>query len=138
MSKALSKREKNVCLWIWGNVPLDTVWVRESRLFKEKMATFDEHVIRWKWPDVDVIQKLKSSDSLADRMLGGRLDEIYGSPAESVWNEERVTDIYENNKQKDGNEKREKTERAGPITGTAESGDKDREEIDGDSPPRGD
>lgn len=41
--KALNKKEIFICEITWGNVPLDVNWVRNSKLFQEKMARFDEY-----------------------------------------------------------------------------------------------
>ena len=92
--KVLSKREKNVCLWIWGNVPTDIDWVRSSKLFQEKMQSFDTHVNRWTWPSVDIINKLLSGNEY-EKILGSRLNEIYGNPTADVVNEQTVKEIFE-------------------------------------------
>jgi len=91
---ALSKREKNVCLWIWGNVPIDVNWVRSSKLFQEKMAAFETHENTWVWPDVDVIRSLLNG-SVKERELGERLNEIYGNPEESRVNVQSVKELFE-------------------------------------------
>lgn len=44
MSKSLTltKIEKFICEIAWGNIPDDITWIRESKLFKEKMQEFEE------------------------------------------------------------------------------------------------
>ena len=42
-TKSLSKEERFVCEMIWGGVPVDVVWVRNSKLFQENLKGF----MRW-------------------------------------------------------------------------------------------
>ncbi len=39
-TKSLSKEEKFVCEMIWGGVPVDVVWVRNSKFFQENLKGF--------------------------------------------------------------------------------------------------
>lgn len=41
-SKPLTKIERFVCEMVWGNVPLDVVWVRESTIFKQGTKRFND------------------------------------------------------------------------------------------------
>ena len=41
-TKGLSKIEKFVCEITWGNIPQDTNWIRNSKLFIGKMKEFEE------------------------------------------------------------------------------------------------
>lgn len=36
----LSKEEKFVCEIIWGGVPVDVIWVKQSKLFIEALENF--------------------------------------------------------------------------------------------------
>jgi hypothetical protein len=38
--KPLNKEEKFVCEMIWGGVPVDVVWVRNSKFFQENLKGF--------------------------------------------------------------------------------------------------
>ena len=41
--KALNKKEVFICEIAWGCVPVDVNWIRNSKLFLETMARFDEY-----------------------------------------------------------------------------------------------
>lgn len=41
-SLTLTKIEKFICEITWGNIPDDITFIRESKLFKEKMSEFEE------------------------------------------------------------------------------------------------
>lgn len=45
--KALSKREKNICEFTWGCIPLETTWVRESKLFLAKTIEYEQYKHIW-------------------------------------------------------------------------------------------
>ena len=40
--KGLNKIEKFVCEMIWGNAPVDFLWVRNSKIFIEGMNKFNK------------------------------------------------------------------------------------------------
>ena len=42
--KGLNKIEKFVCEMIWGGIPVDIVWVRESKLFDAGVRKFETGV----------------------------------------------------------------------------------------------
>ena len=42
-SKALNKKEIFICEITWGCVPIDINFVRNSKLFQEKMNQFDQY-----------------------------------------------------------------------------------------------
>lgn len=42
VEKALNKNEQFVCEILWGGVPLDVQWVRNSKMFIEGMRKFEQ------------------------------------------------------------------------------------------------
>ena len=40
-TKKLSKTEKFVCEMIWGGVPVDIAWIRNSKLFIDGLVLFE-------------------------------------------------------------------------------------------------
>jgi hypothetical protein len=42
-NKPLNKKEKFICEITWGCVPIDVAFVRNSKLFQEKMNKFDQY-----------------------------------------------------------------------------------------------
>ena len=39
--KALSKEERFVCEMLWGGIPAEVLWVRNSKMFMEGVNRFD-------------------------------------------------------------------------------------------------
>ena len=37
----LNKQERFVCEILWGGIPVDTIWVRESKMFIEGMKRYE-------------------------------------------------------------------------------------------------
>lgn len=96
--KPLTKREKNICLWIWGCIPIDVVAVRESKLFQERSKEY-ESTHKWKWPDVEWYNSLKGNEMMSVNGTSISQKEFYSKTyahiTESVWNEEKPFDIFE-------------------------------------------
>ena len=49
--KSLNKIEKFVCEIIWGAVPVDADWVRETQIFKDGVLRFEKGEFKqlWSW-----------------------------------------------------------------------------------------
>lgn len=97
--KALSKQEKIVCQALWGGVPVDTGWVRESKLFQARMAEFDTFTYKWKWPDLEWYNGLNGTEILqfmSDQPINLKLfyKPLYDGLTESTVNEQKMTDIF--------------------------------------------
>ena len=98
---ALNKRERNVCEWIWGGVPVDVLWVRNSKLFQEKMSIFETFCYKWKWPDVEGIKNflermpgvIAKPDAL--EQLRQHYTRAFAEYTEDKWNEEYPIDLWE-------------------------------------------
>lgn len=62
-TKSLSKEEKFVCEMIWGGVPVDVAWVRNSKFFQENLKGF----MKWgEWGKIlEVDSKFKKRHNLS-------------------------------------------------------------------------
>lgn len=57
MEKSLNKEEKFVCEIIWGGIPVDTVFVRNSKFFQESYRMFREREKIKVWKELYDVRK---------------------------------------------------------------------------------
>lgn len=91
--------KKNVCESLWGGVPVDVSWVRESKLFQQRMENYDTFTFNWKWPDLEWYNSLKGTETLEVKSDHPTNTKKFFAPLfkdlnESVYNEERLVDIW--------------------------------------------
>lgn len=103
--KPLSKREKNVCESLWGGIPVDVNWVRESKLFQKRMEEYDTFTFKWKWPDLEWYNSLNGTETIEMRSDSPTNTKSFFAPLfkdlkESVYNEERLVDIWKESMKK--------------------------------------
>jgi len=71
----LSKKEKFVCEMIWGGIPCDIHFIRNSQLFKDGLVTFDKGVWRSFYED-EIWKDIKGYEGIYQVSSHGRVKSL--------------------------------------------------------------